>query len=235
MDIEKFIELCGDETDHKQITMKTLYCEAWKSWLDDYKEKESQEPRVLELKRLGLTAEDGFFIWSYTGSSSGWLNSEKRNGKNYSSECQRQFAINLSDALLKIDPYVGTAYRWEEADDKLKKFNWFKQNIGLNVTVPYFLSTSKDDCTADPMIWEIQTMIGGKARDISGISNALCEQEILFLPDAKFRITGVGEDERTIYLQEIDASEEINFELSKVYYFCSNDIDQEMIEPGLFD
>ncbi|WP_316753899.1 hypothetical protein [Pedobacter gandavensis] len=235
MNIEELIESCGEETDQKRMTMRTLYEEAWKPWLDDYSQNESKESRVIELKRLELTGDDGFFIWSYTGSSSGWLNSDKRNGYDYSSKCKEKFATSLTKALQKINPFLGKVYRWEEADDELKKFNWFKDNIGLNIIVPYFLSTSKDDCTNDPMIWEIETIANGNGRDISAISNALEEQEILFLPNSKFTITGVGKDNRTIYFQELAGEAPTDFELSKIYYHKPEDVDPKMIEPGMFD
>ena len=235
MNLKEFIEQCSEEKDYHRVTMKRLYYDAFKSWIDDFDTDEPKEPRVIALKTLGLHSDDGFFIWSYTGSCSSWLNSDKRNCNGYDSECKQYFANGLTTALLKLPIYVGKVWRWEEADEKLKKFNWFKDHIGTTIKVPYFLSTSKDNITADPMLWDINTIEGGNAREITKISNAPCEQEILFLPDAKFLITGVEDDNRTVNLQELDPDTETQFDLCRVYYFEPEDIDPEMIAPGMFD
>jgi len=234
MDFSEFIINCCAETDHHRQSIKTLYEKAFKSWIDDFSKERSSEPRVLELKRLGLTSEDGFFIWSYTGSSSSWLNCDKRNGNNFSSSCKQEFATHLEKGLRKLPIYIGKVWRWEEADDEMRKFNWFKENIGLTIVIPYFLSTGKDNITSEPMLWEIQTIDSGNARDISTISNNAFEAEVLFLPNAKFKITGVGRDNKTVFMQELHPDSEAEFELSKIYYDIG-DIDPDMIEEGLFD
>jgi hypothetical protein len=141
----------------------------------------------------------------------------------------------LETGLRKLPVYEGKAWRWEEADEKLRKFNWFKERIGLTVRIPYFLSTSKDDITGDPMLWEITTISEGHARDISKISNAPSEQEILFIPNAKFRIVSVKDDHRTVVMHELSPNDEVEFDLCRVYDHGPDDIDPEMIEPGMFD
>jgi hypothetical protein len=98
MNLEEFIKMCEDVKDHHQVTMKRLYDKAFKSWIDDYANEPPKEPRVAALKEQGLNAEDGFFIWSYTGSSSSWLNSDKRNCNNHCSDCKLYFADFLEAA-----------------------------------------------------------------------------------------------------------------------------------------
>lgn len=235
MTLEEFIQQCGDVEDHHQVTMKRLNDKAFKSWIDDYVNEPPKEPRVVALKELGLSAEDGFFIWSYTGSCSSWLNSDKKNCNKHSSDCKQYFSDALETALRKLPAYEGKAWRWEEAGENLNKFNWFKQHIGLTVRIPYFLSTSKDDITADPMLWEIATISGGNARDITKISNAPCEQEILFIPDAKFMIMSVRNDNRTVVMQELSQDVETEFDLCRVYDHNQDGIDPDMIELGMFD
>lgn len=186
MNLEKFILQCAKVKDDHNVTMESLRDEAFKSWISDFANDLPKEPRVAALKKLGLTAEDGFFIWSYTGSSSSWLNCDKRNCNEYSSDCKRYFADSLEKALRKLPIYEGKVWRWEVADEKLRKFNWFKGNIGSSVRIPYFLSTSKDNITAEPMLWEITTIYNGYARDISQMSNAPSEQEILFIPNTVY-------------------------------------------------
>lgn len=235
MNLTEFIELCAEEQDTHRQTMKNLFERAWKSWIEDYANEESSEPRVIELKRLGLTAEDGFFIWSYTGSSSGWVNSDKRNGLEYNSDCKKHFADCLENSLAKLPPFLGTAWRWEEADDELKKFNWFKEHIGHKIAIPYFLSTAKDNVSADPMLWKIETVENGNGRDISLISNNEFENEILFIRGAKFEITGVGDDNRTVFMKELSADTITDIDLCGVYYMDFDDIPEDMREPGMFD
>jgi len=235
MNLNEFILQCGEVRDSHRISMETLLNRAFKSWIDDFAKDDSEESRVLALKELGLSAEDGFYIWAYTGSTSRWLNSDKRNCNEYSCNCKLNFANGLIAALLKIPPFAGIVWRWEQADDNLRKFNWFADHIGLTVTVPYFLSTSKDDVTGDPMLWKISTIENGNARDISRISNATCENEVLFLPESKFKILGVGEDLKTVFMEELSPDTQTEFDLCSDYSFSPEDIDPEMIEPGLFD
>jgi hypothetical protein len=235
MTLNEFIEVCGDENDNHRQTMKSLFEKAWKSWIDDYYDEESKEPRVIEIKRLGLTAEDGFFIWSYTGSSSSWLNCDRRNGQEHSSECKRLFADCLEKSLGKLPAYTGTVWRWEEADENLKKFNWFKERIGRTIAIPYFLSTAKDNRSADPMLWKIEAIENGNSRDISLISNNQFENEVLFIHGSKFEITGVGKDDKTIYMKELSPDTLADEDLCGVYYFDFNDIPEDMREPGMFD
>ncbi len=64
------------------------------------------------------------------------------------------------------------------------------------------------------------------------ISNAPREQEMLFIPDAKFRIVSVKEDNRTVVMEELSPNDEVEFDLCRVYDHNPDDIDPEIIEPG---
>lgn len=235
MKLEEFILQCEKVKNRHNVTMEHLHDKAFKSWIIDYANESPKEPCVAALKELGLTAKDGFFVWSYTGSSSSWLNGGKRNCNEYSSDCKKYFADSLEKTLRKLPVYQGKAWRWEEADDKLQKFNWFNERIGLSVRIPYFLSTSKDNITAKPMLWEIRTISNGYARDISQISNNPYEQEILFIPNAKFKIISVRDDNRTIVMRELPPDTDVEFDLCGAYDHDPNNIDPEMVEPGIFD
>lgn len=234
MNLEEFIHQCGDVNDHHRVGLKKLY-ESFKPLMDDYAKDLPTEPRMAALKTMGLSAEDGFFIRFYTGSCSSWVNCDKRNCNEYDSACKQYFAVELEAALRKLPVFVGKAWRWEEADDELRKFNWFKDRVGLTVRIPYFLSTSKDDVTADPMLWEITSISNGHARDVTPMSNAPCEQEILFIPDSKFKIIGVKNDNRTVIMKELSPDFITEFDLCRVYYRTPVDIDPSMVKPGLFD
>jgi hypothetical protein len=74
-----------------------------------------------------LTADDGFFIKTYTGSCSSWVNSEKRNGQSHNSEYKQLYAAGLECALQKLPAFVGKVLRMEEADEESRKFNWLKK------------------------------------------------------------------------------------------------------------
>ncbi|HTI60905.1 ADP-ribosyltransferase [Mucilaginibacter sp.] len=235
MNLKEFIDSYPNQKDHHNVSMKRLHDKAFKSWMEDCENEHPQEPRVNSLKQLGLNAEDGFFIWSYTGSCSSWLNCDKRDCNEHNSECKKHFANALERALQKLSPFEGKVWRWEQADENLRKFNWFKDNVGLTVRVPYFLSTSKDDITADPMLWEITTISNGHARDISEISNNLHENEVLFLPDAKFKIISVKDDNRTIIMQELSPDAVTEFDLCRAYDHDPEDVDPNMVIPGIFD
>lgn len=218
MDLHQFILECGNVEDKHGVALERLYNEAFKSWLNDFSNDTPENPRVVASKKMGLTADDAFFIWAYTGSCSSWLNSDKRNCNEYSSDCKRYFAEFLERAIKKIPVHGGVVWRWEEADEKLQKFNWFKEQVGSSVRVPYFLSTSKDNITADPMLWEIITIQSGHARDISKISNNPFEDEVLFIANAKFKIISVKDDNRTVVMQELSPDTNVDFDLCRCYY-----------------
>jgi hypothetical protein len=63
----------------------------------------------------------------------------------------------------------------------------------------------------------------------------ISEQEILLIPDSKFKIIGVKNDNRTVIMQELLPDAETEFDLCQAYDHDPDDIDPDMIEPGLFD
>jgi len=70
---------------------------------------------------------------------------------------------------------------------------------------------------------------------LSDMGGNMGEQEILFIPDAKFRIVSVKDDNRTVVMQELSPNDEVEFDLCRVYDHDPDDIDTEMTEPGMFD
>ena len=176
---------------------------------------------VAWLKAHGMELIDGFYVMAYTGSSSSWLNAEKRNGQDYKSVCKAAFAKGLENALIKVEPFHGQVYRMEECDDEGIQADWFSKNIGITFHIPYYLSTATDDYDNTPMVWVIQTLPEGKGREIAGISNAPGENEVLFSRGSKFVITGAdlsNPDKVFIYLDEVPADAETDLDLCGVYY-----------------
>ncbi len=85
------------------------------------------------------------------------------------------------------------------------------------------------------MIWVINAIENGSGKDISGIANAPSALEILFLPEAKFKITGVENDNKTIYMQELLIGHEAEFRLFGTYHMTQEDYDALDHNLGMFD
>jgi len=88
---------------------------------------ECSHEAVIWLQKQGMDLLDGFYVMAYTGSSSSWLNIEKRNNQDYKYACKAAFAERLEAALMKITPFKVTVYRMEQADDEGVKSVRFTQ------------------------------------------------------------------------------------------------------------
>ena len=235
MNLIELVKEFGEEEDHHRVSLKRHFEAHLKSWMNDCNESEPASGEAIAVRVLDLNADDGFFIKTYTGSCSSWVNSEKRNGQPHFSECKKNYADGLEIALRKLPAFEGTVWRMEEADEEFRKFKWFKKNIGLTISIPYFLSTSKENWDNSPMIWNINTINKGSGRDISSIANDPQEQEVLFLPKSKFRIKGVANDNKTVYMEELDPDAKTEFELCGVYDMTQEDYDKLDRRLGMFD
>lgn len=219
MEINELLEHCEGIKNHHGQYICSQYNRSFANWIADFDNVEPVESRVKHLKEKGLDANDGFFIWSYTGSSSSWLNADRRNGEPYNSLCKELFAEGLEYALNKLPVYEGECIRMEGYD--AGHFKWFKNNIGITIRIPYFLSSSKDDYNNTVIVWRIKTHSNGSGRDISLISNNSHEHEILFNRNSRFCVVGINDDnpeKLIVELFELPIDADCEIELSGLFY-----------------
>ncbi len=89
MDIRTFLERFGDQRDDKRCSMAEVYARSFREWISQCAgDAPPKEPRVVSLRELSLNSQDGFFIWSYTGSSSSWLNDRIPAGRTAPRACR---------------------------------------------------------------------------------------------------------------------------------------------------
>jgi hypothetical protein len=208
-----FLEMCKGELNHHQSNVKDSFEKGWKPLFDYYRMHKSLpvRPRTQSIALHGidlhgLSDEEAFFITSYTGSFSSWLNVDIRSGQNFSNKCKQCFARRLSAALDKLPPYAGKqVFRMDSPLGTTKQvIRWFQTNIGQVIHVPYFLSAAKVNYGNTPITWHIQTSAPlTHARDISSITNNMTEQEVLFRAGSYFQILEVESKSGLIDMVEV--------------------------------
>jgi len=214
MSFNQFLEECKDELNHHQQNVKTSFEQGWKPLFDQFrKDKKLQDAHrnrhiVLQgIEEYNLSDEDAFFILSYTGSYSSWLNAGLRNGRDFDTKCQRYFASKLTLALDKLpcfnDEYVFRMDSPLGLKGQLAK--WFNGNKGRVIHLPYFLSTSKDNYENSDITWHIKTMKNNStARDLALVANNDTEREVLFKRDCFFQIGSIDGETGIIEMQEVE-------------------------------
>lgn len=163
-----------------------------------------------------------FFIKSYTGEFSAWINEDLRNGIELSCNCKKVFRTGLNIALSGLQSFDNqTIYRMDlPGGDVFTTLNWFKKRIGQSFETPYFLSTSKDNFQNTDIIWIIKTLAtDSKGKDISNLSTSLAEKEILFQTESCFKILGVD-----IWKEEDDYKGYLHLEEMPQGTICNVDV-----------
>lgn len=208
-----FLEMCKGELNHLQQNVKDSFEKGWKPLFDYYRKHESLpvRPSTSHVALHGihlyeLSDEEAFFITSYTGSYSSWLNTDIRSGREFSNKCKQYFAERLAAALDKLPPYAGKqVFRMDAPLGTAKQVTrWFRANNGQVIHVPYFLSAAKVNYRNTPITWHIQTSAPlTHARDISSITNNMTEQEVLFKAGSYFQILEVESKSGIIDMVEV--------------------------------
>lgn len=100
----------------------------------------------------------------------------------------------------------------------MKELIWFESKMGKIFTIPYFLSTAKEDYDNSDLVWQISTHhTNSQGRDISNLSNNKYELEVLFDKGVKFKIKYLDRSKNYIYLEEVDSSSVSDFDLVGLY------------------
>lgn len=121
--------------------------------------------------------------------------------RDYQKSLSYRRALTLASALQKLEPYRGKVYRGVSlSPDLLARYR-----VGAVVTEPGFLSTSKNEnlgLTKRPVRFVIQSKRG---RSIESFSERAHEDEVLFVPFSRFRVTEVRDGGATtvIEMQEL--------------------------------
>lgn len=151
------------------------------------------------LEKYGLTQVEALHILAYTGFSAKWINYRILDKTfNGDSNCLI-FIENLDKALSKIEParsmelFHMTGYLWDGIE------------VGAEISTPCYLSTSIEDFENSCVVLKIKAMaLNSKARDVSTITNVKDEKEFIFLRNAKFRVIGINQGEKTTYVEMIE-------------------------------
>lgn len=138
-----------------------------------------------------------------------------RNGVDLITKCKYLFAKFFDDSLEKIPSYDGIVYRMDNPNaDADFELAWFAKNIGKNILLRHYLSTSIERWDNRPITWEIRTLNNGSfGKDIIELNTT--EKEVLFKRNSKFTIIKV--ESSTVFMREIEKASHVDIELTKDY------------------
>lgn len=149
------------------------------------------------IEKYQLSEIEALHILAYTAHSSRWINSKIREG--YLDRNCNVFIENLDMALAKIPP-----------SNNMKLFHmtdylWDGMVEGKIIEIPNYLSTSIEDYENSDVVLKIQTASkGGKARDISIISNNKYELEHLFMRESSFKVSNIKKKNKVTYVDMVE-------------------------------
>ncbi len=172
-EIEEFLQTCDNERPRIRQAYNVI----------------SRKISQADLKKLNqLNDFESFFITYYIGQGISWLNDDLRNGINLITKCKYLFAKFFDDSLEKIPSYDGIVYRMDNPNaDADFELAWFAKNIGKNILLRHYLSTSIERWDNRPITWEIRTLKNGSfGKDIIELNTT--EKEVLFKRNSKFTI-----------------------------------------------
>ena len=219
---KEFLNICGDEIPDNSTTIYNLYEEGFKQWFERYKNGDkSLEDNLSGIQKNSLSNDEAFYILAYTGSSSRWLNSDLRNNVVVRNVCKQLYIDNLNNSLDKVAPFNnGIVYHMDSPSaEDVEILDWFESKIGRKFKIPFFLSTSKEDYKNSPIVWEIETLKKESyGKDISNITNNKYEYEVLFRTESCFEIKRVNREKQYIYLKEVEADSNCDFNLTGLYH-----------------
>lgn len=208
-----FLDECKEEYNHHQQNVKKSYEIGWKPILEQYRNKKSLPDamgyRNIELSGMDeykLTDEEAFFVLSFTGSYSSWINLPLRNGYPLETKCKEFFANNLEKTLEKLPSYNDRyVFRMDTpTGSKSVVLNWFEANIEKVITIPYFLSTAKENYENTEITWRIKTLTNdSKGKNLELLTNNIPEEEVLFKRNALFKIKEIDHQKGIIEMQEV--------------------------------
>jgi len=216
-DFIHFLDECKEEYNHHQQNVKRSYEIGWKPIFDQYRIKKSLPDaigyRSIELSGIDeykLTDEEAFFILSFTGSYSSWINLPLRNGYLLETKCKEFFASSLEKALEKLPSYnEGYVFRMDTpTGSKSVVLNWFEANIEKVITTPYFLSTATENYENTEITWHIKTLPNdSKGKNLELLTNNIPEKEVLFKRNALFKIKEIDHEKGIIEMEEVVQSD----------------------------
>jgi hypothetical protein len=217
MTVTQFIKTCNEE---RKMDRGFTFQETYDAYLPLINGQAANEYQSIAGSiGLNLEADDLFYILSYTGGTSRWINTAIKRAEK--SQCKENYATGLDTALSKLPPYLNQrVYRMELNAGELtsnEQLNMFEGKIGQIFSVPFYWSTSKENFHNSELTFVIAT---GKAvsqsSDISQLTNNTTEREVLFGRTSKFRIVKVDYNRREIWVDEVSNEIKENFILDGV-------------------
>lgn len=195
----KGVKVCGDSD------LVRVY-KGFQSW---FKRLENNDPEIMKhmqgMKDYNVPEFYAFHILAYTARCSKWINSDYRDGVESDCKCKDEFAVNLDTALGYMPSFEnGIVYRMDSPGaEENEVLDWYESKIGSVFCSPHFLSTAKFNYNNSSFVWKINTCNGSNGRDISNLTNAPNEQEVLFKRNSKFKIESVNKEVNVIELSEV--------------------------------
>lgn len=158
-----------------------------------------------------LTKEEAFLLMFFTVRGSESINHTLSQEHSKLNIFQSKVICHFDDILLKIRKQEGLiVYRMDNYSSEIKSNaqNWFSNNLGKIIKIPWFLSTTTEDWDYD-VVWEITILPTNLtiAHNVYNIINHDDETEVRFERNSKFRVTGVQEKDSRLWisLKEVES------------------------------
>ena len=221
INLEELFSL-NDKRKDRENSLRYLYHHGFTPWFKRFREGDtSLSPNLQGMVENGLTEEEAFLILAYTGSSSGWINSDLREGKILQEPDKVLFAKYLDYVLEKMPSFDSqVVFRMETpSGDAETVLKWFESKLGSTFVLPYYLSTAQEDYENSEIVWKINTLSQGSfGKNISNLSNNKYEKEVLFKRGAKFKIKSTDLEKSYIFLEEVNSFTQEDFPLTGLYH-----------------
>lgn len=222
MPFTRILTKCGHMlfgSDHSIDTLQHIYEHNFLPEIRKFLATGKSEHMVMDgMIDCKLSQDEAFLILAYSSHLGKWINAAYR-GLNTPSECMKEVAFALNQALTKMPTYGLDVFRMNlYVADEQEELTWFKSKVGKTFNVPFFLSTSKENWKNCKVVWKIQTLSEDSfGKDISRLCQVPSEKEVLFMQNVKFLISDVDVENATIYLSEQMESSVFDFPLIGAY------------------
>lgn len=196
-------------------------------------------PTIIKNSGIKITLENisRQLLECYQGTCSQLFNDHLRDKNSRNSNIEK--CVNLISTELKTFPQFSNQiiYRNESISGEFGIFySWFVENQNEIISFPSFLSCSKKYKWMESfeLKFQIQTIDDSNAYDICTLKLEHSEEEVLFLPQTKFKISEIIQSKKLIKLVETRESATIILYHNEGFYACDN-IGENNTKPSLTD
>jgi hypothetical protein len=127
--------------------------------------------------------------------------------------------LNKSLKKMKAESDATVYVMYQCGDDENKLYSWYENRIGESVQFPNFLSSSRRKWKNFGFYLQIKTAQNSSGKYIGSLTNKeKLEEEVTFMSNTIFEISGVDRDQHTIFLTELPRKYQGNYLLTVLYY-----------------